>query len=423
MKRSSFRSIPYCFYCVFLLAFIASMIVACDSDSSRQQLKVTITGPAYNEKYVEGNAVTFSGTATSKGEPLTGDSLEWASSIDGTLGTGEEFVTDGLSVGHHIITFTATDDRGDWKARSTRVRVRTRYPDEVVKTIYVGALFPAVLPDDSTLYLTNADDENIVTVIGLPRIWIKDVIDVGNTPYGIAVKPNGTRLYVANVYDKTLSVINPISNTVIDTIALGNGPYDVSITYDGRYVCVTNSDDNTVSVISTATNLVAGTIPVGQWPHGLAAMPDERTYVYVANSHDGTVSVLRLATNEVIETVPAGTDPFNIVITPDGSTVYVTNFESDTVTVIDTADNSIITTIPVAAGPYDIAVTPDGNYVYVTNFKADQLTVIDVEDNTIIDEIPLGDGPFGVAVSNDGTQVYVANSFDDTVSFLGFSIR
>ena len=59
-------------------------------------------------------------------------------------------------------------------------------------------------------------------------------------------------------------------------------------------VYVTNVSDGTVSVINEATNAVTATIPVGYGPYGVAVDPAAGT-VYVTNDGDGTVSVINAA--------------------------------------------------------------------------------------------------------------------------------
>jgi YVTN family beta-propeller protein len=53
-----------------------------------------------------------------------------------------------------------------------------------------------------------------------------------------------------------VSMIDTNTNTVAGTIPLGNAPYGVAITPDGTKIYVTNALDDTVPVINTATNLV-----------------------------------------------------------------------------------------------------------------------------------------------------------------------
>jgi uncharacterized repeat protein (TIGR01451 family) len=55
--------------------------------------------------------------------PLTGAQLMWTSDRDGLLGTGEELQLAALSVGRHLITFTATDSDGNAVSTTLEVNV------------------------------------------------------------------------------------------------------------------------------------------------------------------------------------------------------------------------------------------------------------------------------------------------------------
>jgi len=41
---------------------------------------------------------------------------------------------------------------------------------------------------------------------------------------GVAVNPDGTKVYVTNFYSNTVSVIDTVTNTVTDTVNAGNSP-------------------------------------------------------------------------------------------------------------------------------------------------------------------------------------------------------
>ena len=70
--------------------------------------------------------------------------------------------------------------------------------------------------------------------------------------------------------NNTISVIDTATNTVIATVNVGTDPSGVAVTPDGKKVYVANQDSNNVSVIDTATNTVTASIPVGNGPSGVA---------------------------------------------------------------------------------------------------------------------------------------------------------
>ena len=85
-------------------------------------------------------------------------------------------------------------------------------------------------------------------------------ITVGTGPRGVAVSPDGTKAYVTNYADGTVSVINTTTNAVDATITVGDRPIGLAVTPDGTKAYVANNNSTTVSVINTTTNAVDATI-------------------------------------------------------------------------------------------------------------------------------------------------------------------
>jgi YVTN family beta-propeller protein len=56
------------------------------------------------------------------------------------------------------------------------------------------------------------------------------VTRVGSEPWGVAVNPDGSHVYVANFISNTVSVIATASNKVTATIAVGTHPRGVAVT-------------------------------------------------------------------------------------------------------------------------------------------------------------------------------------------------
>ena len=73
-----------------------------------------ISSPSSLSSFVEGDLITFTGSASDPEDGnLGGGSLVWTSSLkDGAIGTGTSLTLSDLSVGIHTITLTATDSAG-----------------------------------------------------------------------------------------------------------------------------------------------------------------------------------------------------------------------------------------------------------------------------------------------------------------------
>jgi YVTN family beta-propeller protein len=121
---------------------------------------------------------------------------------------------------------------------------------------------------------------NVIAAIALVSI-------VGSAP---ALAQNA---YITNQGSNTVSVIDTATNTVSATIPVGRAPQGLAVAPDGNKVYVANFTLPTgeVSVIETATNTVTATISVGNFPQGVAITPDG-SKAYIANFRSNDVSVI-----------------------------------------------------------------------------------------------------------------------------------
>lgn len=224
----------------------------------------------------------------------------------------------------------------------------------------VNPIGVAVAPDGKKAYVANSAS-GTVSVIDTETNKV-DTVNVGGQPQGVAVAatPLGVRVYVANMDSgskKGVVVIDATSNSIIGTVPTDNGPYGVAVKPDGSKAYVTNSGSKTVSVIDTASN-TAMSIGVGSNPRGIAINP-AGTLAYVVNNGDRTISLIDIvAGNTTYNTVIAtlnnvGPEPFNVAFHPAGYAAYVANAGDGTVTTIDTASRAAIgSALSVGGHPY-----------------------------------------------------------------------
>lgn len=208
--------------------------------------------------------------------------------------------------------------------------------------------------------------------------------------------------------DNTVSRPRSVSNVITATINVGDNPTGIAMSPDGTKVYVSDHDENSVYVIDTATNTVTNTMFVGEWPESVIISPDGKK-VYVVNSYDKKVSVINTKTNTVTATakVTGLSSSSKIAFNPTGTKMYVTDCFNNNVYVVNTKTNTVIATVPLGAKPEEITVNPAGTMVYAMN--GNNVSVINTKTNKIIATMTGFSSPDGIAITPDGTKVYVVN--------------
>ncbi len=238
------------------------------------------------------------------------------------------------------------------------------------------------------------------------------VAQLGLGPAHAALTANGSRVYVANSLEDTISSYAPGTATSVTTTSLpaGSNPIFVNTT-ENNTAYVANFGRNTVAAISTLTNVVLSPlIQVGNQPVALAETPDQKK-LYVVNQGDGTVSVISLVDRTVIQTIAIGNAPLWAVARSDSARIYVLNRGSGTVSAIDTASDLVIGTAPVGAGANYMEYDRKLNRLYVTNPVANTLTAVSIaaDPPTVLFTAPVAASPITVGVLPDGSRAYVAS--------------
>ncbi|MEU9134278.1 hypothetical protein AB0D08_40500, partial [Kitasatospora sp. NPDC048540] len=199
----------------------------------------------------------------------------------------------------------------------------------------------------------------------------------------------------------------------------------ITVDKNGTRAYVTNHGDNTVTVIDTASQQPVGSpIPVGQHPTSVATSADGGR-AYVTNRTDGTVTVIDTASQEPVGSpIPVGKHPIGITVDKNGTRAYVTNHGDNTVTVIDTASQQTVgSPVEVGESPAGITVTTAGERVYVANNGGGSVTEIDTATNQRVQEIPLDHGPYGAVLSAGGERLAVSRTQADDAVFLDAAIQ
>jgi DNA-binding beta-propeller fold protein YncE len=286
-----------------------------------------------------------------------------------------------------------------------------------------------------TAYVMNTQcpqNNSLSVVTGAP--WrVGKTIPVGSCPAGVVFTRDGSRAYVLNAGDSTITPIDTASATAGAAFPAGvNAPLNAFVTRDGKSIVTSGAASNTVAVISTADPSQVKSVKVGPAPVYLAVLPNGHA-VYTANATNNTVSVVSLgATPRLTKTIkfPAlGCRSLNdIVVAPNGRSVYVDcrdNYKLWKINVATGKPQGKPITIPGAVGGaclqtvagvngvqpvcglWQFVITPNGKTAYVANYLENAVYPVTLATGNVGAAIHVPSA-YGLAVSPDGAYVLAA---------------
>ena len=219
---------------------------------------------------------------------------------------------------------------------------------------------------------------------------------------------------VSNFRDDTVSLVNLATGTVAATVPVGDGPWGVAVHPRGTELWITNRGGRSVSVIDLATRTVTATIAVGRVPLGIV-FDTSGARAYVASYGDDRVDVIDTATRTVVTRFRVDRGPSSLVLDPAGQTLYVASFGADTVSALDPASGRLLARVRTAHKPLHLAVDALRGRLYVTNFGGGSVTVVGLVSRTVLTTIRVGRKPFGVAVDSQRARAWVSDAAQSTV--------
>lgn len=222
--------------------------------------------------------------------------------------------------------------------------------------------------NDSKGYISNGSGAGQVMIVDLNTNQITGNVAVGNGPEKMVY--NGTYVFVANSggwgLDNTVSVIDPMTDTVVETISVGDVPMDLVVTanndvlvmakgyteYDENWNIV-NETASELSVINGQSLMNSGTIQVGtigDHVDQLAISPSGNTaYLELNGVWTFNVTTGELSGNELI-----AEDFRSVDVNPNNGDIYVTTVpdyvNTDEVKVYSSAGD-LIRTLGVGIAP------------------------------------------------------------------------
>ena len=343
-------------------------------------------------------------------------------------GTSWNVVYDGMTYSSTTTSITFFTGSGNYSytipniVASSGYGCKTRYnPNPSSNMLTAGSNLPVTFANLSgcKMYVINYFS-NTTQMIYTLNNTIGATMSSGRYPQGLAIAPNGNRVYIANGYigtgGNTTTIIYTANNTVGTNISLYQSPGSLVITPNGNEVYIANSKGG-LKMLYTANNTVGANISSGSNVASLAITPNGKK-LYMARWTPDTVAMLYTANNTVGANLTFGVHASGVATAPNGNIVYETSDGSHRVSAIYTANTSIKANISVFPGPYSIAITPNGLRAYASNWAGNTVSMIYTANNTVGTNITVGSDPRGVTITPNGKRVYVAIYSKNLISMI-----
>ncbi len=291
------------------------------------------------------------------------------------------------------------------------------HPDRDGQVSFTGLEFS---PDGTRIYLANVEGSVKVfgvkrsgKVVGLFSIPLPPAKAPGRgaeIPAGLAVSPDGKRLYVALNLSNRLAELDAASGRVLRLWDVGFAPFGVALAGQKAYVS------------NWGGRRPDGQCVTGPAGHGTLVRVDPVRHI----ANEGSVSVIDLGQVEDKSEVRSakseiltGAGACAIATSPNGRWVVVANAGSDTLSVIDTRTDQVVETICARQNPADLfgaqpnalAFDKSGARLFVCNGSQNAVAVFDFKPgkSTLRGLIPVGWFPGAVAYDPGRKAICVAN--------------
>ncbi len=184
----------------------------------------------------------------------------------------------------------------------------------------------AITPDGSTAWIDDYSG-GMIYPLNLSDDSVGTPVHTGGSPFGITITPNGRTAYVSLSGDNQ---VVPVSLQGTPTpglpIAVGETPQELAVSPDGSQVWVANlgltSKTGSADVISTSDNVATPiAVPAGVQPVGIAMTPDAKTVWVSDQNTPGHVVPISTSTDTAGTPVQTGNEIFGLAVTPDQAPV------------------------------------------------------------------------------------------------------
>ncbi len=290
--------------------------------------------------------------------------------------------------------------------------------------------FPAnvqVHPTLNLAYVANTGyGKRALQVVSLADGSILQYLERPEVFNGLAITPDGKRLFSAGGYEDMLEVYDIAADgklTPAVQLDVGNYPAGLALSQDGSTLWVGLFMGKGLVQIDVATLTIANSFKLPTRAYAVLDVP-EKQELYIAAFGDRYVMVVDPADGSVKDKLEVGGNPVGLAKSTDGSKVFVSVSDGDAVIALDTTSHEVVDTQAVgepslmaedgsplpASSPTGLALDGVSGRLYVTRAADNAVSVLDAATLEPQGAIPVGWYPTAVALADGGNKLVVTNA-------------
>ena len=241
-------------------------------------------------------------------------------------------------------------------------------------------------------------DGSTLAVIDLGEHKLIHTVDFGRgvRPHCAVFGPKDGLLYVTTELDKSVTIIDPHSLKIVGSVPTGQAEsHMLAISPDGSKGYTANVGPGTVSVLDLAGRKTLAVIPVAGHVQRISLSPDGH-WAFTSDTEKPRLAVIDTATNKIDRWTTLPATGYGSAPTADGKWLLVAIPSTNEVAVVDVASMRVVRTIKVPPSPQEVLVRPDGMVAYVSCSASHQIAAIQINDWSV-KLIEAGPGADGLA--------------------------
>lgn len=294
----------------------------------------------------------------------------------------------------------------------------------------------AQIPGTSELLVSGHHDGSLTQLrIEAGKLALVRTLDLGMQPHGIAITADGGLAYVAQTAAAKIAIVDLAAGKIVGQIESGRWPRAVALSSDGARLAVASSGDRGMSIIDPVSKTLLQKTSFFGLNIGHLQIDKQNEYVYfpwmiyrnnpisvnniklgwILASRIGRIKIDGASARETFSLDPPGlaiADVHGLALTPDEKHLVVSasgthelliykneglpfkeHGGTDHVDPELAKDRSRFVRIELGGRPMGLRITADGKGAIVANYFKNSLQIVDLENRELAREIDLGPAP------------------------------